>query len=81
MNLSEKQKLAIISAAPSSDYCYLGHHSTMQSLIKRNLADYTGGFGFKWGALIELTDAGKIMREQLISERKIKNNSTPTRRK
>ena len=40
MTLSETQKRAIISSTPTSDYCYLGHHTTMKSLVDRNLADY-----------------------------------------
>lgn len=66
MNLTKTQQLALIKATPENDYCYMCHQKTMKALVDRNLATYSSGFGFKFGAFIELTEEGKELRKTLI---------------
>ncbi len=65
IKLTRKQKAAILQATPDRDYCVIAHGTIMASLVEKELAKYTGGFGYKWGAIIELTALGIKIRNSL----------------
>lgn len=57
--LTSKQREAILSAKAEDDYCIITHKRTMHSLETKGFATYTNGFGFRFGAIIQLTEKGK----------------------
>lgn len=65
MKLTGKQKEMIARATKSNDYCVKGNRKTMDSLEAKGLAKSTSGFGFRHGAIIELTEAGKEIQNKL----------------
>lgn len=40
----------------------------MNSLVDKGLATWASGFGYKFGAIIELTDKGKELRSVLLNK-------------
>jgi len=38
----------------------------MRSLVNKNYAKYTDGFGYRYGAIIELTEKGKELQLKLV---------------
>ncbi len=75
IKLSPCQKQLLIDGYnnKSSDHCACGNIRTMRALMDKNLANYTSGFGRKWGAIIELTENGMIMAKQMV------DNDDPSR--
>ena len=65
MYITKIEKQTILSATKERDYCTKAHRRTMNSLVKKKLAKWTHGFGYKFGALIELTDKGKELHNAL----------------
>ena len=59
--LTELQREALVAAEPP-DYCVRADGRTMASLVHRGWAMYTSGFGWQYGAVIELTAEGKEQR-------------------
>lgn len=49
-----------------NDFCARGNIRTMRALVDKNLANYTSGFGWRWGAIIELTEDGMRMAESIV---------------
>ncbi len=67
MSLTNKQKDTIKSAMIQRDYCAIAHGNTMNSLVDKGIAEWTSGFGYRFGAIIELTKKGKQIQKQLIN--------------
>lgn len=63
--LTKIEKQTILSATKDKDYCTIAHGRTMNSLVKKNFAKWSDGFGYKFGVLIELTDIGKELQSKL----------------
>ncbi len=63
--LTDIQKKTIIDAMVQSDYCVIAHGKTMNSLVNKGIANFTSGFGYKFGAIIELTEHGKQIQKNL----------------
>ncbi len=45
-----------------------GNKNTMRALVDKDLASYTSGFGWKHGAIIELTDGGKTLAKTMVDK-------------
>jgi len=67
MKLTKKQKEVILSATSNKDYCTIAHGNTMKSLVNKKIFDYADGFGYRFGAIIELTKKGKFIQYLLHS--------------
>jgi hypothetical protein len=65
MILTSVQKEALMRATPSNDYCIKAAKVTMRALIERGLAKHTQGFGWRYGEIIELTEEGKHIADEL----------------
>ena len=63
--LTEIEKKTILSATEDKDYCAIANGRTMNSLVEKKLADWTNGFGYKFGLIIELTEKGKELQSVL----------------
>ena len=59
MGLTKIQKKTILKATADMDYCVIAHGKTMSVLVEKKYANYTNGFGYRYGAIIELTEIGK----------------------
>lgn len=68
MKLTDKQKEAILTATKDRDYCTNVNRRTMNSLIKKGLAKYTSGFGYKYGVIIGLTEKGIEIHNMLTNQ-------------
>lgn len=75
MKLTPKQIEAILLASKENDFCAIAHKRTMNSLVRKGLANFDRGFGYRFGAIIELTNKGKEVRSQLISKQNSKQRS------
>ena len=64
MKVTLAQKKALLSASLDTDYCIKAHHKVAESLIKKGLARYTSGFGYRFGGIIELTSLGKELLDK-----------------
>ena len=42
------------------------HYRTERSLLEKDIATYTSGYGFKYGALMKLTEKGIEIRNNLL---------------
>ena len=65
MKLTFREKHAIKTATPEQDYCFIAHGLTMKSLWNKGLAQPAQGFGYRFGAIYELTDSVKKYREAM----------------
>ena len=65
IKLTKKQKEVILSATSDKDYCTISLGNTMKSLVNKEIFNYTDGFGYKFGAIIELTEKGKFIQGTL----------------
>lgn len=65
MELTKIEKQTILSATKDRDYCTMAHGKTVNSLVEKKLANWTSGFGYRFGAIIELTDKGKEIQSAL----------------
>lgn len=63
--LTKIQKETILKATKENDYCTIAHSNTMRSLDKKGIAEYTNGFGYKFGEIIQLTEKGKQIQANL----------------
>ena len=59
MDLTKHQIEVIKTATKDRDYCTIAHRKTMNSLVEKGYAEWTNGFGYKYSAIIELTEKGK----------------------
>jgi hypothetical protein len=71
MRLTKNQQEAIVGATEKNDFCLISNHRTMNSLIDKGLALPTSGFGYQFGAIVELTDLGKLEREKIIKRKNL----------
>lgn len=65
MGITKIEKETILRATVDKDYCTIAHGNTMRSLVNKNYAKYTNGFGYRYGAIIELTEKGKELQRAL----------------
>lgn len=70
MRLTIKQKEVLLNATKEQDYCVIAHKKTMAALVDKGLAKYDSGFGYRFGAIISLTEYGKKLQNTL--DKKIK---------
>ena len=75
IDLTPAQKEAVISATPENSFHYRAHQSTQKSLDLKGVSKYSYGFGWKYGAISELTNEGKILREILLHKQEAKQAS------
>lgn len=66
MKLTKIEKATILNATKEQDYCTIAHAKTMNSLVDKYLAEWTSGFGYRWGAIIKLTKKGKELQSELL---------------
>ncbi len=52
----------LLLAKECNDYTARGNRATMRSLVRLGLAQWTSGYGWKYGDIIELTEEGKRVR-------------------
>lgn len=69
MKFTKIEKKVILSANKDNDYCTIAHKNTMNSLVNKNIAKFTSGFGYKFGAIIELTEKGKNLHNVFLEEK------------
>jgi hypothetical protein len=65
MKLTKKQKEVILSATSEKDYCTIAHGNTIKSLVNKEVFNYTDGFGYRFGVIIELTEKDKFIQDVL----------------
>ena len=63
--ISPKQATALIKATPSNDHMVVAHRRVMNCLVEKGLAEWSQGYGFRFGGIIELTQLGKDARDRL----------------
>ena len=68
MKLTKTQKSAIKKATEGSDYCIIAHKRTMKTLVDKGMAEYTEGFGYRYGGIIQLTEVGKEILNKLLQQ-------------
>ncbi len=66
IKLSKIEKATILNATKEQDYCTIAHAKTINSLVDKYLAEWTSGFGYSWGTIIQLTEKGKELRSELL---------------
>ena len=66
IKITTTQKEVIKNATKENDFCVLAHKRTMNSLVEKGLARYSSGFGFRYGAFIELTEKGKEVQKTIL---------------
>ncbi len=68
--LSGCQEAMLVSGytMKNNDNCVRGNRNTMRALIDKGLAKPTGGFGRKWGTIIELTEDGVAVAKSLVEQ-------------
>ena len=65
MVLTQIQKETILRATKEQDYCTIAHKRTMESLWNKGLMEPTNGFGYRFGAIYQLTEKGKKIQRAL----------------
>ena len=63
IKLTKFQKNTVLNANEEADYCVIAHKRVMQCLVDKGVAEYSSGFGYKWGAIIQLTKIGKEIQK------------------
>lgn len=65
IKLTVKQKEAIQRANRNTEYTFRCHWKTADSLVELGVAKWTSGFGYKWGGILELTELGLTIKNNL----------------